>query len=347
MGDRTTMSNLFKCVNISRNLVIILAIIIVLNILLRLPTIAAQEDYIPQSVLRWLPVSSNISVPDVVRKSIDIYSPTFEWIDRFPILQDPEFAADIIFDYEWSPDESRLAVLIFVLTERGSGDTALQIWDVATKQRLVEHFGITGDYLAWSPDSQYVATNYVIGGYSTALLFHADDGSLYTQFHDPGPDLIWHPNEPQVAVLGNTVQLWDVGNLPQPPQLIIEFGLPYANQGFAYSSMGNDIAFVQQPDTKSIVIYNIPTSQFVQTLRGHQGNVTDIRWGDFPLTTVGLDNTLRVWNTTSGQATLVIPGDFPSAPEWSPDAAKMLIYSEELGIHIRSGTTGEVLATLN
>lgn len=116
----------------------------------------------------------------------------------------------------WSPDGKYLA---FGNDDNGTHNVMLQVWNVATRNRVAVHRGHIAPIqsVAWSPDGVYIASG---GNDNTARIWHALTGNLLLTYtgHSASDgtaasviSVAWSPDGKRVASgsVDTTVQLWD------------------------------------------------------------------------------------------------------------------------------------------
>ena len=223
----------------------------------------------------------------------------------------------------WSPDGTLLA---------SSGDDGLSsVWTVSTRQLLSRAEGIfqvpvSGS--SWSADGQLVADfNPQTSG---VRIWSASTGTTLSFLEDPGDlnrvrSLSWSPDGSYLAVGndGSNVQIWDVSSIGSTGtgQLIASFSNSPANS-LAWKPDGTQLAI----GGVDILILDATTGSTLHVLTGHANAVLSVAWNTAGtlLASGSLDNTVRIWDTVTGQQleTIQTTG-VVRAVDWSPNGTQI------------------------
>lgn len=300
-------------------------------------TVQAQDE-LELAYVQWSPFPDIISAKTLTE--IVLFSPELKEIDRWQIADDSDDSS--ILYYAWSPDGSRLAVML--------RPNAVQLWNTATRQRIATIPDSYPTFLEWSYDSQYLAVKYINFPNDEVWIIEGDDGDIAYEWSISTSTLTWHPQTLQLATIRESVELWDVSDFP--PQPIAELPEAYSSVGLAYSPAGDRIVFGPIGEYENLGIYDTQTLQRVQTLN-HTDIICCVSWGNAPLTAWSVEGGIRVWNPDTGQPIMDVAvtgmppaGELAYLPSWNPDGTAFVYNDVENGIHIRDGQTGEILARL-
>lgn len=273
----------------------------------------------------------------------EIYTQNFEFIDQFTLLDDSKIDV-LLYAFHWSPDGSKLAILLY-----GYGfpstTSVLQVWDMSNTQKLYEIPDIEMlAQLAWSPDSTRFAAQIVSGRNSSVIrTFDAQSGQMLIEINPPLviSQLAWSPVGNQLVFEGyEDVQVWstDTGRLLRTLNVTMD-----SEVELAFSPAENLIAFVNLSNSTIIEIWNTDTGQLVAQLEGHTAPLLTFAWNTGRLVSTALDDTVRVWDTDTGQATVFQVGRYPDA-ELSADGTVLLIEDGGTGIYTCDVLTGKTLS---
>ena len=232
----------------------------------------------------------------------------------------------------WSPDGTRLASTSFDQPQGPNGvrpnspwDTTIQVWSAATGRQLLVYRGHTQfpRSISWSPDSTHLV--------STGL--------------------------------ENSIQVWDAADGHQRWTYQDQLWKGSASIGAAaWSPDGTRIAVTGVPAPQPVVITG--TTQIWEALEGHhllthQGDqfARVLAWSpDSSLVaTGGYDQTIQVWQTTSGQQIWRYTGEaaYVEAIVWSPNGKQIascgtkpiVSFASNGGVRIWDATSGKRVLT--
>jgi WD40 repeat protein len=223
----------------------------------------------------------------------------------------------------WSPDGRRLA--------SASGDGAVKVWDARAGKEILTIKGAGGG-VSWSPDGRRLAS--------------APGGK---DILSPGEVRIWdaESGKETLSLQGHTSS---VGCLSWSPD----------GKRLASASSGNNF----QPDIM-IKVWDTESGKEVLTLGGHWGPVMCLSWspdgkrlasgaGTFPpWDPAGFpkkpnDDTIKVWDTKSGQEVLTLKGHthFVQGVSWRPDGQRLASASWDKTVRVWDARTGKESLTL-
>jgi WD40 repeat protein len=307
----------------------------------------AQEQL---SDVQWSPFPNIISTN--TRDEIVLLSPELEEIDRWQVTN--ETINELILYSAWSPDGSKLAVMLSDPLSSFAG-FSVAIWDVATRQRIGQVKDIFPTFLEWSYNSHYVIVDSATKTrphQNQVWFINSSNGEIRYRWNIITNSIALHPTMLQMATIGAGVQLWDVTVFP--PMQLGQLPMAHDIPGIVYDASGTKIAYnplKNDTDNEMIAVYSTQSLQIIQTLNIGK-SVGRVSWGHSPLTTYVSDG-LRIWNADTGQTMLHIPdfripmGDPAYLPSWNPDGTAFVYNDAELGITVRDGRTGEILARMD
>ena len=201
----------------------------------------------------------------------------------------------------WSPDGKRIA-----LSGSDSQGASVHICDAMTGKLLLVYRGQVVSRLAWSPDSQFIASSIdnIIGGVfeRTIHIWNSSTGKNSLALEGAANALAWSPDGQMLAYDdGEKIKVIKVatGNIAAHYTLPTN-GAPIL--AIAWSPDGQKLACAggspQFPDPKGFaLIYTIATGQ-VTPYQGHTLTIPDLAWspaGDRIITS-SYDNTIRIWS---------------------------------------------------
>lgn len=236
----------------------------------------------------------------------------------------PEPIGQVLF----SPDGKTLAIAY-----EGMDNTpaAIQLWDVASGTKRVSITAMQSTIMAWSPDSQTIAT-----GGTTIQLWNATTGKMTRQFKDQATDAygsvaISPDGKTLAAADSNGVQLW---NLPTGV-MAKEIHVPFSNIGpIAFSHDGTMLAVGGQNYYSDktyagapVFLWNVSSGRLIGTSHGlvhppsglTESNATASSLSFSPddrtlavatevEMTSAIYSGIRLWTLASGKETLLTAG---------------------------------------
>lgn len=273
----------------------------------------------------------------------ETYTLDFHLINQFKLLDDPSIVPTG-YNFQWSPDGSKLAVLLYdvPLPPRA---TVLQIWDTTNSQKLYEISGVDiFTSVAWSPDGSRFATRVTTNDLTDVIrVYDAQTGVAHVEIPSGQiSQLAWGPQGNQLVFEGGPYDV-QVFNADTGKRLRRLNAVMDSEIDLAFSPTENLAAFVNVNDEKTLEIWNIDTGQLVRQLQGHTKRINGFKWNTGGLVSTGSDDTIRIWNPQTGQQIKAFQvGRYPDA-ELSADGTKLLIKDGKSGIHIRDAITGDIL----
>jgi WD40 repeat protein len=275
----------------------------------------------------------------------ETYTLDFHLINKFKLLDDPS-VIPTGYNFQWSPDGGKLAVLLYGVPLPPTG-AVLQIWDMTTLQKLYEISGVDlFTSVAWSPDGLRFAARVLTDDMTNVVrIYDAQTGVVHVEIPSGQiSQLAWSLIGNQLVIDGGRykVQVFsaDTGQLLRTLNTVMD-----SEHDVAFSPTQNQLAFINLNDNANdLEIWNTDTGELIQKLQGHTQPVTRFIWNRGGLVSTGLDDTIRIWNPQTGkQINAFKVGRYPDA-ELSADGTKLLVEDRVSGIHIRDAVTGDILA---
>lgn len=252
----------------------------------------------------------------------------------------------------WSPDGKTLA--------SSSADQTIKLWDRsgACLQVMRGHLAWIRS-VAWTPDGQAIVSG---SADRTVKVWDVATNSCLMTLQTDAP--IWavacSPDGNRVASGGDdqTIQIWD---LETGSRLQVLQGHLHGIKSLAWSQDGGAIA--SGSDDQTVKLWEIETGTCLHTLCGHAGSIWSIAWspaqsvtpeqGDrLPseciLATSSYDQTVRLWNSHTGQCLKVLQGhtSWLWTVAWSPDGQLLATGSADQTIRLWDADIGVCLRTL-
>jgi WD40 repeat protein len=244
----------------------------------------------------------------------------------------------------FSPDGRRLAT--------ASEDYTAKVWKVDTGRELltlVGHVdGVAG--VAFSPDGTHLAS----ASYdNTIRVWDAASGLVcFTLAGHVAPvtDVAYSPDGQRLATasLDDTIKLWSAKGGHAVEALRPAGG---TRGGLVFSPDGRHLAGGCERQPTDVVILDATTGKEVRTLQGHQKQIAALAYAPDGkrLASLSLDDTVRVWDTGTGQALHTLPlGGKPTVGvdqrglAYSPDGTRLAVARKEV-VKVWDAATGRVL----
>jgi WD40 repeat protein len=222
----------------------------------------------------------------------------------------------------WHPDGKTLAVtthnrlvMVAEMTEDGTKETKIYTKMEPTHRNHVVAWSPEGDRLAWTGGSTGVSRR--------------DGDSLFAHGTSGLPDLLlWSPDGKLLAESGGT-SAYIVVRDTQSGEVVHKIGSAKegwrAIKSMAWSPDGSGIAVgCGQSEGNQIHVWHLESGKKLKSLVGHQGSVNAVYWlDDDRLMSLGEDDTLRTWNTTTGRSLSTHPAPTGNGI-FSPDGARVV-----------------------
>lgn len=245
-----------------------------------------------------------------------------------------------IFGLDWSPDGTRLAT--------ASTDTNVLVLNAESGEELLRitgHDRLVFD-VAWSPDGSQLASASFDG---TVRIWDAESGEQSVSLAHEDRDraapqrcrvwcLAWHPDGTRLATGchdNSLIRVWDIGS----KSFRTLSGHESAVSSLAWRRDGRRLA--SSGHNGDVLIWENENPKPVMTLTGHNVGkwVDDVAWSptdDDLLLTSGSDETVRVWDITSGECLVTIAAHRKGAHAgcWSPDGRRFASVGSDHAVRI-------------
>jgi WD40 repeat protein/tRNA A-37 threonylcarbamoyl transferase component Bud32 len=212
----------------------------------------------------------------------------------------------------FSPDGRRLA--------SAGEDNRVQVWDVATGQRLLNLLGhvnsVTG--VAFSPDGKRLASVGDISRQEARL----------------------------TRVIGIGVKVWDTSNGQDVLTLLADhdLGHTWEVKDVVFSPDGKHLASASAD--KTVTVWDATTGQEIRTLRGHSSIVQSAAFSpDGKRLASGSRDEVKVWDAATGQEILALKGHAYQGVAFSPDGRRLASGSGD-EVKVWDAATGQEILAL-
>jgi WD40 repeat protein/predicted transcriptional regulator len=256
-------------------------------------------------------------------------------------VADFEENATKISSVAWSLDGTRLAA--------AGAPNFLQIYSTANLSRALRFTQLTSNAhsLAWSPDGIKMVT----GSDKAVKIWNALTGELEKTLasidNRINHAVAWSPDGSKIVAClegldTSRTPIWN-STTGKVVQTIAWYG-----SSLAFSPDGGQLAIVTG---YSVYIYGFSGGLLQRTIAGHSDSVNSVSWSPDGkrLASASNDNTVRIWNVTSGEeiATFNGHGEVVRTVRWSPDGTRIASAAEGGGIMIWDPETLTELESLN
>ncbi len=246
--------------------------------LLIVPYSHAQVSHEQIYDVSWHPNSQTLAIAN--ETGITLYDANLNSVGQLNL------GGDVI---EWNSNGSQLAAI---------GQLRIIIFDMSTGQQLLT---IDRDSLNFASDWHLINNQLAVADYDSVQIWNTQNGQILKDLQTPTNNfginsIAWHPNGLFLAVASNDLflRIWDTTT----DQVVATINQTTAALSIAWSPNGNQIAIA---DGKDVKIYNTTTLQLNETLTGHTSDIRKIEWVSAGLVSISYDQTIRTWNTTSGE----------------------------------------------
>ena len=254
--------------------------------------------------------------------------------------------AGYVYSVAFSPDGQTLA--------SGSSDNTIRLWDVRTGVNLKTLTGRGDVYsVAFSPDGMTIAggsRNHTIrlwdvekGETSKILTFNVDFGYVYSVVFSPDGQTLASGSYDVYDYVPNVgrIHLWDV----ETGEILKRMTHSRSVNSVAFSPDGQTIA----SGSDTIRLWDVETGQTQRSFDGHSGSIYDVWFSadGQTVTSRGADNSLRVWNTTTGGHQKILAWlNKSNGVAFHPDGQMFASGGIDNRVRLRDINTGETLHTL-
>lgn len=284
-----------------------------------------------------------------------IYDSDFSLIQSFtlpPILSPSQIAFQASV---WSPNLDyvhRVVLYDDTYTGPSPNKAILQVWRVDTQQLVSEHLGFSiHSGVIWNQQSTRFAFAIPMGLGSDNLLIFDTAGNQIAELTPPISGLIdritWNSDGSLIAFnTAGDLHIWDfaLNQYLASPTNSFQF-----ESSLHFSAISNQLAYVEHVDSldaEAIIIWDPDISQEVGQLLGHQDMIFTFDWQADRIASVGLDDTVRIWNSQTLQQVAEYPRGFITQVQLSPDANILLTNGPEPSTYQTvDPLTGQVLST--
>lgn len=218
----------------------------------------------------------------------------------------------------WSPNGDSLAVI---------GGQDISIFDTQTFEKELTISRISNTYLGeWSPVNDQLASTID----NLIQIWDTSTGQLIREMSINGAihrDLAWHEDGVQLATSAtdSTVRIWNTST----GQVIKTLQHDRPVEALAWSPDFTQLASMNGND---ILIWNVSNGQQIRTLSGHTNLVNDLDWSSTGLASTAFDQTIHVWDVTTGEIVELIQTGL-RVPNilWSPTGNQLAYWGRTEG----------------
>lgn len=305
--------------------------------------VIAQTQREPLS--RWNPVQDIISISDGY--TINVYTPSFALIHSM-VVADPLLNVVAEFALQWSPDGTKLALRIS--SDLPPDYDYIQIWDAASGTNMTTISNIApGSNFAWRHDGleiaavherEYLDNHVVIYNALTGTLVN----DLTPNLHSNGIiQVSW--NNPANQILMDVNGLAAL-NIRTKKQETVVPGL-IGSEPIEYSPSGDRMVFVDHNNSQVLQIWQTHPLMMLTTIAEHDDTIHHYVWRGNRIITTSLDGVTKIWDAETLKLENSIETGLVFDLDANHDGSKLILKSQNNGIHIRDAITGEILATFD
>lgn len=241
---------------------------------------------------------------------------------------------DTVSALAWSPDGKHIA--------SASNDKTVQVWDADSGHKLLAYTSHSDwvNTVAWSPDGKRIAS---AGIDKTVHIWDATTAKhiyIYRGHSDWVRAVAWSPDGKHITSASDdqTVHVWDAEHPPgmlqsrNPLALNVYRGHSDRVNAVAWSPDGKRIASASHDQT--VQVWDAARNH-IYTYRGHLSAVYAVACspdgkrfasGSGDGNTDGVDNCVRIWDSTTGDTIYIYHGDRDAVHTlaWSPDGTRLV-----------------------
>jgi len=251
-----------------------------------------------------------------------------------------EKALPRISNLAWSSDGSRLAS-----TDRNG---KVDVWDASTGHKMFTCEGYADTWVncvAWSPDSQRLATGSDIDGEDHMLrIWNAATGEEIRKLdgHENSVRAVqWSPDSTRLASASEdgTARIWD----PATGAELIRFDTPLAKAGERHGlstvCWSPDGAKLVSAGVDGVIwVWDVATQAEIHAIKAQAGRVMCVSWRPdaVQLASAHHDGTVRLWDAATGGELTVLPGHRAGVPciKWAPDGSNLASASRDRTVRL-------------
>lgn len=284
-----------------------------------------------------------------------IYDSDFSLLQSFTL---PPIASSSQITFQasvWSPDLNyvhRVVLYDDTYTGPSPNKAMLQVWRVDAQELVFEYLGLSvHSGVIWNQQSTRFAFAIPTGLGSDNLLIFDTAGNQIAELTPPISGLVdriaWNSDGSLIAFnTAGDLHIWDfaLNQYLASPGNSFQF-----ESSLRFSAISNQLAYVEYIDSldaEAIIIWDPDTSQEVGQLLGHQSMILTFDWQADRIASVGLDDTVRIWNSQTLQQVTEYQQGFITQVQLSPDSNTLLTNGPDPSTYQTvDPLTGQVLST--